>query len=382
MPTEPPNSALPRNPYQQVRLKSIAPVPDQIVAEHLEAVSLSEAREPAANQLLVRTLLSPIHPCDILSAAGIVPRRYGARDGSDADQYIPGIEAVARVEAVGSDLQQAFKPGQRVFVCCWAPWGKWSVADGVWSEYLLVQRESVIVVPDGISDSTAAMFLVIPVTAYVMMLEELKLRRGDWLIQNAAGSAVGRWVIALAEELGIKTINLVRRQEQVKELKDATGTEHVLWCPEDGSGNDRLAQQIAGITAGEPVRGAFDAVGDGHFVTLMLKTLSRYGTVIIYGVLAGSELKIPFELVCRVPLECLSIRGFSLQNWWLPDTPDEVKTRVFDAVWQHIHTNQALNPAVAEVFPFDRISEAIRSSLQQKSGKVLLRPRAAEAESS
>lgn len=343
------------------------------------AVTQPGPPRPGADQLLVRTILSPIHPCDVLCAAGLVPRRYGARDGSDATEFTPGIEAVATVEAVGGDLHGEFQPGQRVFVCCWAPWGRWSEADGVWSEYLLVRRESVIVVPEGVSDSTAAMFLVIPVTAYVMMLEQLRLKRGDWLIQNAAGSALGRWVIALADELGIRTINLVRRREQVEELKRETGAEHVLWCPEDGSRNGALRGEIREITGHDSVMGALDAVGDGVFVSLSLEVLSRYGSVIIYGVLGGGEMKIPFELTARIPLECMSVRGFSLQNWWLPDTPDEDKRRVFDAVWRHITNNEKLNPAVAAVYSFEEVGDAIRSSLQRKSGKVLLRPRREDA---
>lgn len=366
--------------FTQVRLETIADRPDESVADHLKAVDVRERPEPGPDELLVHMLLSPIHPCDILCAAGLVPKRYGARDGSDSDRFLPGIEAVGRIQKVGANLADDFTPGERVFVCCWAPWGQWREANGVWSEYLVVRRENVIPVPEGVSDSTAAMFLVIPVTAYVMMFEELRLERGDWLVQNASGSALGRWVIALAEERGIRTINLVRREEQVEELQRETGTGHVLWCPSDGSANESLKRRIRNITGKDAIRGALDAVGDGVFVSLMLESLSRYGTVLIYGVLGGSELRIPFEATCRVPLECLSIRGFSLQNWWLPDTPDTVKRRVFESVWGHIEANDALNPEVAAVYPFEEIGEAIRSSLKPKKGKVLLRPRPAEGD--
>jgi len=324
---------------------------------------------------VIRLVLSPIHPCDILCAAGLVPRRRGDRDGHDSHQFIPGVEGLAEVQMVGAGLEEQFSPGQRVFVCCWAPWGVWSEADGVWSEYLRVRPENVVTVPDGISDSTAAMFLVIPVTVYVMMFEQLKLQPGDWLIQNAAGSELGKWTIALAELMGIHTINLVRREEQVEELRNHTGTEHVLWCPPDGRAHGALVKQIREITGDATVSGALDAVGDGVFVSLMLQTLSPHASIIIYGVLGGTELKVPFERLCHIPLEDISIRGFSLQNWWLPDTDDDNKRRVFDAVWQLISENDVLNPEVAGIYPFEQIGEAIRSSLRQKKGKVLLRPR-------
>jgi NADPH:quinone reductase-like Zn-dependent oxidoreductase len=369
-----------QTPFNQVRLESIAPAPDESTADHHKAVTVQDIPEPEPDELLVKTLLSPIHPCDILSAAGLVPHRAGARDGRDNVQYLPGIEAVGQVEAVGSQLSGRFSPGDRVFMCCWSPWGRWQEAHGVWSEYVTVKPDNVIRVPDGVSNETAAMFLVIPVTAYVMMIEELGLQRGDWLIQNAAGSAVGRWVIGLANELGIHTINLVRREEQVEELQRETDAEHVMWCPSDGSLNDKLKEEIRALTGDAPVRGAFDAVADGQFATLMFEVMSRYGRLIVYGVLSGTSMNIAFDSSCRIALEGLRMKGFSLQNWWLPDTPDEEKARVFDAVWKHIENNDALNPAVGAIYPFEQVGQAIHSSLQQKAGKVLLCPRPQDAD--
>lgn len=365
--------------FQQIRLDSIAAVPDQRVADHLRPIAVEGFPSPGPDELLVRVVLSPIHPCDILCAAGLVPKRQGARDGSDSAEFLPGIEAVGIIEAAGSAVGPEFSTGQRVFVCCWAPWGSWDEAQGVWSEYLLVKKDNVIRVPDGISDSSAAMFLVVPVTAYVMMIEMLDLQPGDWLIQNASGSAVGRWVIALAEELGFRTINLVRRQEQVEELKRETGAEHVLWCPSDGSLNPQLQADILQITGQSPVKGAFDAVADGLSATLMLNVMSRYGTLVIYGVLGNTGVELSFESSVRMVLEGMKVTGFSLQNWWLPDTPDEVKARVYESVWAHIRNNPALNPRVESIYSFADVGKAIRSSLEQKTGKVLLCPRQEDA---
>jgi NADPH2:quinone reductase len=368
-----------QTPFNQIRLESIAPAPDASVADHLKAVPVQERPAPGPDELLVKTLLSPIHPCDILCSAGLVPRRTGDRDGRDNADFLPGLEAVGHIEGVGSELTDRFSAGERVFMCCWSPWGRWQEAHGVWSEYVVIKPENVIPVPEGISDETAAMFLVIPVTAYVMMIEELGLKKGDWLIQNAAGSAVGRWVIALANELGIHTVNLVRREEQVEELKLEADAKHVMWCPSDGSRNDQLKEDIRALTGEAPVRGAFDAVADGQFATLMFEVMSRYGRLIVYGVLSGVAMNIAFDSSCRIALEGLKMKGFSLQNWWLPDTSDEDKARVFDAVWTHIQNNDALNPAVDAIYPFEQVSQAILSSLQQKTGKVLLCPRPEDA---
>ena len=43
---------------------------------------------------------------------------------------------------------------------------------------------------------------------------------GEYLLQGAVGSTLGRQLIAMAKERGVKLINVVRRKEQVQELLD------------------------------------------------------------------------------------------------------------------------------------------------------------------
>ena len=56
-------------------------------------------------------------------------------------------------------------------------------------------------------------------TAYGF-LETLKVPAGEYLLQGAAGSTIGRQLIVMAKDRGVKTINVVRRKEQVQELLD------------------------------------------------------------------------------------------------------------------------------------------------------------------
>jgi trans-2-enoyl-CoA reductase len=52
------------------------------------------------------------------------------------------------------------------------------------------------------------------------LVEDIAVPEGKWLLQTAAGSVLGRIVIALAKRKGIKTINVVRRSAQKQELLD------------------------------------------------------------------------------------------------------------------------------------------------------------------
>lgn len=66
---------------------------------------------------------------------------------------------------------------------------------------------------------TVALCLQInPMTVYGM-LHEQNIPKGEFLLQTAATSVLGRQMISLAKHYGIQTINIVRREEAVKELK-------------------------------------------------------------------------------------------------------------------------------------------------------------------
>jgi NADPH:quinone reductase-like Zn-dependent oxidoreductase len=56
-----------------------------------------------------------------------------------------------------------------------------------------------------------------------MLSEYVDLKPGDWVVQNAANSGVGRAVLAIGKERGLRIINLVRRKEVIAEVEAAGG---------------------------------------------------------------------------------------------------------------------------------------------------------------
>ena len=75
--------------------------------------------------------------------------------------------------------------------------------------------------------SQFAMLKVNPATAALMLRNYVELMSGDWIIQDAANSGVGHCVIRLAAKSGIKTINVVRREELISPLMEI-GADAVL----------------------------------------------------------------------------------------------------------------------------------------------------------
>src|SRR5258708_19480235 len=100
--------------------------------------------------------------------------------------------------------------------------------------------------------------------AAVLLEAFVALEPGDWIVQNAANSGVGRAVIAFAKQKGVRTINIVRRSELIHELKE-TGADVVLLA------GPNTAAEANQATGGAEVRLALDrASGDATAPLLTL----------------------------------------------------------------------------------------------------------------
>ena len=71
------------------------------------------------------------------------------------------------------------------------------------------------------------MAAVNPMAAHLMLESFVSLEKGDWVVQSAANSAVGGYLIQLAKQRGVKTINVVRRDGLADDLK-SKGADVVL----------------------------------------------------------------------------------------------------------------------------------------------------------
>ena len=76
------------------------------------------------------------------------------------------------------------------------------------------------------------MLAINPPTAALLLSEYVDLQPGEWVVQNAANSGVGRWVIAFAKTRGLKTVNIVRRPELAAELEAIGGDVVVVDSPD------------------------------------------------------------------------------------------------------------------------------------------------------
>jgi NADPH:quinone reductase-like Zn-dependent oxidoreductase len=301
--------------------------------------------EPAAGQVRIRTVLSPIHNHDLWTIRGT----YGFKPELPARS---GTEALGVIDALGDGVE-GLEIGQRV-----ATGGTF----GAWAEYFVADAAGLVPVPDAMSDEAAAQLVAMPFSA-ISLLHSLGLSEGDWLIQNAANGAVGRLLAQLAVARGINVVGLVRRTAGVEELR-GQGIENIVATDADG-----WREQVSAITGGAPIRAAIESVG-GSAAGDIASTLADGGEVIVFGAMGSSTLEIPSGAII---FRQLTVRGFwgSIVSRTMDDDLRgelfrELITRVLDG---------SLTLPVSSSFRFEDARAAAAASLEPgRIGKVMLRP--------
>jgi NADPH:quinone reductase-like Zn-dependent oxidoreductase len=303
--------------------------------------------QPGPGQVRVRMIASPINPSDLLYIRG----QYGKPPPLPAT---PGFEGVGVVEASGGGLLAKRVMGKRVAVL--------NRSTGNWQEQPVVPARQAIPVPSDLSDEQAAAFFVNPASALVMTRYVLRVPRGAWLLQTAAGSALGRMVIRLGKKHGFRTINIVRRREQADELL-RLGVDAVI-C----SGDESIPERVNALTSGAGVPYAIDAVG-GQTGSEVAMALGPNGRLLVYGTLSMEPLAIdPRVLMVNHKI----VEGFWLSEW--AARQNMVTMLLLMRRISKLQRAGVLTSEVGATFKLDQVKDAVRqAAITGRKGKVLLK---------
>jgi NADPH:quinone reductase-like Zn-dependent oxidoreductase len=292
-------------------------------------------------------LVSPVNPADLLSVQG----RYGRKPPLPAT---PGFEGVGIVEQSGGGLLSRLRSGRRVAVL--------NGQGGNWQEQVVIPARQAVPVPAALTNDQAATFFVNPASAVIMTRWILKVPPDAWLLQTAAGSALGRMVIRLGRHYRFRTINVVRRREQADELRQA-GADAVI-----STSDESIEDRVRDLTAGAGVPYAIDAVG-GATGSAVARALSHGGRLLVYGTLADEPLAVdPRTLMVGQK----RIEGFWLSEW---ARAQGILTllRLFRQIGKLLQAG-VLTSEVGAVFPLEDIKQAVaQAGKPGRQGKVLLR---------
>ena len=327
---------------KQARYAARGPVPQDVI----EAVAC-ERPALGPGQALVEVLAAPINPSDLLTLTG----QYGILPPLPA---VGGNEGVGRVLAL-ADGVSAPALGRTVLL---------PIGGGTWATHVVADARSLTPLPDEADPVQLSMITVNPPTARLLLSEFVDLDPGEWVIQNAANSAVGGYLVQLAALRGLKTLNVVRR-ESAREDVLALGADAVLV---DG---DDLAKRVREVTGGAKIRLGVDAVG-GLATERLAQSLGEGGVVVNYGAMSGEPCAVsPASLVFRD----VTLRGFWLARWYR-SAPPERRAALFGELAALIGQGK-LSARVQATYGIDQIKQAVAAAAAgERTGKIVLIPNA------
>lgn len=264
--------------------------------------------EPAADEVLLRVMATPINPSDLgllFGAADLgsvevtgtkdrpvvsarVPDKAMKAMAGRADQAMPvGNEGAGLVVKAGASPAAQALLGKTVA----------GIGGEMYAQYRCLKVEQCLVLPPDASAADGASCFVNPLTA-LGMVQTMKREGHTALVHTAAASNLGQMLNRICHKDGISLVNIVRKPEQEQLLRDA-GAEHVV-----STASDNFLAELTDALVETGATIAFDATGGGKLAGQILACMeaalnrtaaeySRYGSpvhkqVYLYGALDTS----------------------------------------------------------------------------------------------
>ncbi len=299
---------------------------------------------PGPGDVNVRIEAGPINPAELLLIEG----KYASKPPLPSRL---GIEGVGTVTATGDGVDNV-AVGDRVM----------SLGRTNWAEEVQGPAATFIKVPGDVDVHQLSMLKVNPATALLMLERYVTLQAGDWVIQNAGNSAVGRYLIQLARAKGLHTVNVVRRAELADELRDI-GADLVLV---DG---DDLPERVRAEIGDANLPLGIDAVA-GQGTLRLGGALSEGGTVVNYGLLSGQP--------CQLTADMVVFKGITLTGFWLAKLLGAMAPADVGSLYAGLAAQMRageLHAPVEATYGLDEPGKALEHAYRSgRSGKVLVTP--------
>jgi NADPH:quinone reductase-like Zn-dependent oxidoreductase len=280
-------------------------------ADVLALEDVANPPAPGSNEVAVRIVKRMVHPIDDLMIRGIVPMPIPPTGA------IPGGDGVGVVEQVGTgvDPLTGIVPSARVALFH---------VHGTWAERVVAPAASIIPLPDDVSDAIACQIVINGITAVMLMRAALAAdsRAGiaSPILITAAGSSVGRNVIALARARGAKVVAVVRSDAGAAVLSHSFEGLSVVSTEREGW------PAAVASAYGEAPCVAMDPVG-GDMTPQFLQVLADRGTLLTYG---GLDARPSMISTIAMTMHELTIKGVAAPTWLTSTSSEQRVTDVAD----------------------------------------------------
>lgn len=331
-----------------------------------EVLEVRERPDPpvGAGEVRIAVRASGINFADLLARSGMYP-------DAPAPPCVVGYEIAGEVESVGEGVSDV-SVGDRVFA---------GSRFGGHAELVTVREADLLPLPGRLSFEQGAAVPVNYATAYAGLIIMGGVRSGDRVLIHAAAGGVGLAASQIARNAGAEVFGTASpgKHEAIR----SHGVDHPIDYV-----NEDFEEVVRGLTAGEGIDVAFDAIGPSSF-RKDYRLLRPGGRLVCFGLSevqtgerrnVGGLLKglasmttatMPWWKSLAIMNENKGVLGLNMLKWW--DVEGDIR-RAVEPVAADLESGR-LEPVVAEAFPFDRAADAHRFIHQRRNvGKVVLVP--------
>ncbi|WP_164021418.1 zinc-dependent alcohol dehydrogenase family protein [Pyxidicoccus trucidator] len=298
--------------------------------------------KPGPGQALVRIRAVSLNYRDLFIALGRYP-------GNRPLSLIPASDGAGEVVAVGANVTRV-KPGDRVAPTFFQTWtdgprtpektanALGGSVDGVLAEYVAVDAEGLVHLPEHLTFEEGATLPCAAVTAWNSLVSEGGLKAGQTVLAQGTGG-VSIFALQLARALGARVL-ITSSQDSKLERAKALGADGTI----NYKKHPNWEEQVLELTGGQGVDHVLE-VGGAETFPRSIRATRPGGHISLIGMLSGGGAR---------PDPALSgPKKLDVQSTY-------VGSRAMFEDMNRVISQRQLKPVIDRVFPFEQAREALR----------------------
>jgi NADPH2:quinone reductase len=285
-----------------------------------------------------------LNRADLLQRRGLYPPPPGVSD-------ILGLECSGSITELGSEVT-GLAEGGRVMAL---------VAGGGQAQEAVVDRGSLLPVPEVFSDQEAGAFPEVYLTAYLNLFMLGGLNAGGTALVHGGSGGVGTAAIQLVKDAGARVFVTAGSDDRCRRCTDLGADLAINYRDQDF---ESVCLETTGTRGVDVV---LDCIG-GPYLEKNLKVLTTEGRLVVIGLMGGmtGDLDLRRLLSKRIRIIGSTLRTLSLER------KAEIVSSFLDRFGDALQAGR-LRPVIDSVFPMNRIADAHRRLASGEAfGKVVL----------
>jgi len=277
--------------------------------------------------------------------------------------FIPLSDMAGEVVAIGENVERVF-PGDRVISHFWTTWlhGPPTTENaapnvtlggplqGVISEFTRLPQDALVKMPETLSFEEASTLPIAALTAWMALDQDARSLNGKSILVQGTGG-VSLFALQFAKALGLRIMVTSRSDEKIERVLSLGAAFGV-----NTAKHPEWAQKVLELTNNSGVDMILETVGGANMVQ-SLNALTMNGTIAQIGFLSGIELQFPAPALM---LKRATLRGIAVGD-----------RRSFEQM-NHLIEAEELHPIIDEVYPFERLPDALDRLDYGPFGKVVI----------